>query len=46
MSNQSFGNCQAAFNMFSSCMEQNANDGNACQWYFQQLKACQEAQTQ
>ena len=32
-----FGQCQAAFNMFSQCMDQNGNDGNACQWYWHQL---------
>lgn len=39
-----YGNCAGVFNMFSQCMEANNNDGNACQWYWQQLKSCQEAQ--
>lgn len=37
------GPCATDIKSFTNCMNQNNGDMNICQWYLDQLKACQQA---
>lgn len=38
--------CEADAKAFTKCLEVNNNDMNVCQWYLEQLKACQTMSAQ
>ncbi|KAG0245664.1 hypothetical protein BGX31_006660 [Mortierella sp. GBA43] len=38
--------CEANAKAFTKCLEDNNNDMGVCQWYFEQLKACQTMASQ
>lgn len=43
---QSWGgnnNCQSATQQFTTCMDEQAGNMSICNWYLEQLKACQAA---
>ncbi|KAL6858144.1 hypothetical protein ACO1O0_005597 [Amphichorda felina] len=37
------GNCQGAASQFTQCMDDHKGDMQVCNWYLEQLKACQAA---
>ncbi|EFZ01160.1 CHCH domain protein [Metarhizium robertsii] len=39
-------NCQAATQQFTKCMDDNGGNMQICNWYLEQLKACQAAASQ
>ncbi|KAL6410209.1 CHCH domain protein [Ilyonectria robusta] len=39
-------NCAASAQSFTKCMDDNGGDMQICNWYLEQLKACQAAATQ
>ncbi|TWU74634.1 hypothetical protein ED733_002600 [Metarhizium rileyi] len=39
-------NCQAATQQFTKCMDDNSGNMQICNWYLEQLKACQAAASQ
>ncbi|KAF9205600.1 hypothetical protein BGZ59_000383, partial [Podila verticillata] len=38
--------CETDAKAFTKCLESNGNDMSACQWYLEQLKACQSMSAQ
>ncbi|KAF9432997.1 hypothetical protein BGZ76_010023 [Entomortierella beljakovae] len=38
--------CETDAKAFTKCLEANGNDMSACQWYLEQLKACQSMSSQ
>ena len=39
-------NCQAATQQFTKCLDDNGGNMQICNWYLEQLKACQAAASQ
>lgn len=37
------GNCQGAAQQFTQCMDEQGGNMQICNWYLEQLKACQTA---
>ncbi|KOS21908.1 Mitochondrial intermembrane space cysteine motif-containing protein MIC17 [Escovopsis weberi] len=44
--NNSTNNCSGAVESFTRCMDTHGGDMNICNWYLEQLKACQAAARQ
>ncbi|KAF9350063.1 hypothetical protein BGX26_011695, partial [Mortierella sp. AD094] len=42
----SAASCETDAKAFTKCLEANGNDMSACQWYLEQLKACQSMSAQ
>ncbi|KAG0364370.1 hypothetical protein BGZ54_007600, partial [Gamsiella multidivaricata] len=42
----SASSCETDAKAFTKCLEANGNDMSACQWYLEQLKACQSMSAQ
>ncbi|KAG0334091.1 hypothetical protein BG000_008659, partial [Podila horticola] len=42
----SAASCETDAKAFTKCLETNGNDMSACQWYLEQLKACQSMSAQ
>lgn len=41
--NQQYNNCAGAATSFTKCMDDNGGNMQICNWYLEQLKACQAA---
>jgi hypothetical protein len=44
--NQMNNNCAGAAESFTKCMDDNNGNMQICNWYLEQLKACQQAAKQ
>ncbi|KAL5088142.1 hypothetical protein V8C40DRAFT_263957 [Trichoderma camerunense] len=44
--NQQYNNCAGAAQNFTKCLDENGGNMQICNWYLEQLKACQAAASQ
>jgi hypothetical protein len=43
---QQYNNCAGAAQNFTKCLDENGGNMQICNWYLEQLKACQAAASQ